>query len=231
MRAIRTAFNFDRTAYSEQRLFQMEKGGQLLLDAALILQKRQQTVLSQLAPKNGVFTLWNHYPSAEVSDPYTACQYFYHSHRTTVREHGHFHLFGLFESDGSLHLKGTPWIGDDAPSHLIAVSINSQGLPVKVFCPNRWVTKGHWLPANILLAQLDKFSINSNMRWSVTSRWLTGLVQLFWPQIEAVLKARDLLAVQLRNGRHWRTFLSDETIAVINYIPVNLHQQIAYLDR
>jgi hypothetical protein len=230
MRAIRTVFNFDRTAYSEQRLLQMEKGGQLLLDAALIFQKRQQTVLSQLAPKNSGFTLWDHYPSTEVSDPSTACQYYYHSHRTTVREHGHFHLFGLFEADGTLRVKGAPWIGDDAPSHLIAVSINSQGLPVKVFCPNQWVTKGHWLSAEVLLAQLDKFAIHNNKRWSVTSRWLAGLVQLFWPQIEAVLQARDRLAIQLRNGCHWRTFWANEAIEIINYIPINLHQQIASLD-
>ncbi len=231
MRAIRTPFRFDPAMVSAQQLARMQAGGEMMLDAILALQKRDHTVLSRIAPKDRKFVLWNHYPPAEVTDTGTACQYYYHSHRTTPKEHGHFHLFGLLNADGGVRAPGSVWTADEAPSHLIAIGMNPQGLPIKVFCPNLWVTQGHWLPAATILAHLRQFTLKAEPRWAVVSRWLAGFVQLFWPQIEAALLARDVCANQLRARRRWCTFLADESIEIINTIPIDLHQQIMMLEQ
>jgi hypothetical protein len=230
MRAIRTPFRFNLQDYDATQLARMHLGADKLLNATLALQERQQSVLSQLMPKSGIFTLWDHYPKAEVIDSAHASQYYYHSHRTSAREHGHFHLFGLLHADGSRRDPSAAWQSDEAPSHLIAIGMSPQGLPIKVFCPNQWVTKGHWLPAHVVLKQLDQFVVRGPARWSHISHWLTGFVMLFRPQIAAALRARDIHAQQLRQKRRWRSFWADETIEVINYIPVDLHQQIAWLE-
>jgi hypothetical protein len=230
MRPIRTPFRFDSTSYDQERLASMQQGGEMLLDAILALQKRQHTVLSRLAPKGGQFSLWDHYPPAEVTDTVSACQYYYHSHRTTPKEHGHFHLFRLLHADGALRVPGEKWGDDEAPSHLIAISMSPQGLPIKVFCTNQWVTQGYWMPAKQILAHLDAFVLRAEPRWAVVSRWLAGFVQLFRPQIEAALLARDAAVKELRGRRRWNTFWADEAIEVINYVPIDLHRQIALLD-
>ena len=230
-RPSRTPFNLRSTPLDDEQLARIQRGGDQLLDAILALQKKQHSVLSYLLPQRRAFTLWDHYPAGEVTDTATACQYYYHAHRTSAKEHGHFHLFGLLNADGSPRAPGSKWAEDEAPSHLIAISMSPQGMPIKVFCPNQWVTKGYWLPADQILAQLDQFSVRAQPRWSVVGRWLAGFVQLFRPQIECALRQRDLQVKQLRGGRQWRTFWADETIEVVNYLPVNLHQQIAALER
>lgn len=230
MRAIRTPFRFKPQDYDATQLARMQLGGDKLLTATLALQARQHNVLSKLLPKAGNFTLWDHYPEAEVIDSTHASQYYYHSHRTSAREHGHFHLFGLLEADGTQRDPSAVWQANEAPSHLIAIGMNPQGLPTRVFCPNQWVTKGHWLPAQVILNQLDQFVVRGPARWSRISQWLTGFVMLFRPQIEAALLARDVHAQQLRQKRQWRRFWADESIEIINYIPIDLHQQIAWLE-
>lgn len=229
-RALRTPFRLQNTALDDAQLTRIRQGGDQMLDAILALQKKQQTVLGTLMPKSGVFTLWDHYPAGEVTDVKSACQYYYHSHRTSAREHGHFHLFGLLNADGSPRQPGATWDDDEAPSHLIAISMSPQGMPIKVFCPNQWVTKGYWLTADQILVQLDHYAVHAQPRWSQVGRWLAGFVQLFRPQIEAALKARDAQVKVLRRGRQWRTFWADESIEVINYIEIDLHRQISKLD-
>lgn len=231
MRAIRTQFQFDQLDYDAAQLESMRRGGEELLDATLALQVRKHTVLSKLAPKSGVFTLWEHYPTNDVTDSSSACQYYYHSHRTSEHEHGHFHLFGLLQADGSPRAGNTPWSQAEAPTHLIAISMSPQGFPIKVFCPNLWVTKGYWFAAREILDRLDQFVIRGGSRWSANNRWISGFVKLFRPQIEKALYARDMHAQELRRGRHWRTFWSDETIEVINYVTIDLHQQITALEK
>lgn len=230
VRAICTRFRLETAELDDARLARVRAGGDQLLDAMLTLQKKQHTVLSYFRPKNGVFTLWDHYPAGEVSDLSTACQYYYHAHRTSKHEHGHFHLFGLLNADGSTRTPGSGWEESEAPSHLIAISMSPQGMPIKVFCPNQWVTKGYWLAADQILAQLENFVVSAQPRWSVVGRWLAGFVQLFWPQIESALRARDEHVKNLRGGRYWRTLWADESIEVINYIPIDLHQQVGKLE-
>ena len=237
--ALSTPFRLNLASLSAERLTRMQQGGEMLLDAMLVLQKRGHSVLSRIGPRHGQFDLWQHYPPDEVADSVNGYQYYYHSHRTSKSEHGHFHLFALLTADGSLRQPGSPWPDDEAPSHLIALAMNPQGLPVKLFCTNQWVTKGYWLTPDQVLARLDQFTLAEPRYWSLVSRWLIGFVQLFWPQIEALVHAREVRVAQLRgeNGAHgargeraWDDFACDESIEVINYLKVDLHRQIGTID-
>lgn len=230
MRSIRTPFKLKRQDYDTKQLALMCAGADKLLNATLALQKRKKTVLSALLPKTKAFTLWDHYPVNDVTDIEHGSQYYYHAHRSTSREHGHFHLFSLVHADGQVRTKTNVWQEHEAPSHLIAIGMSPEGFPIKIFCMNQWVTKGYWQPADVILDQLDKFVVSDHARWTQISRWLTGFVMMFRPQIAAALYARDLRTKQLRQGRQWRTFFADETIEIINYVPIDLHKQIAWLD-
>ncbi len=217
MRPIRTPFRFNPARYDALRLQKMQQGAELMHRAQLALQQRGHTVLSKVGPKDGEFSLWDPYPANKVIDSAQRYQYYYHSHRHTPREHGHFHLYSLLPAD------------DKPSSHLLAIGISPQGMPTGIFSTNLWVSDGYWLPAAEILARLDDFAIVNARPWAQVSRWLTGLVQLFWPQIETLLFARDAQA-QVWSGGDWASFWQDQSVEVINYLPLDVHQQTRLLD-
>lgn len=228
MRAIRTPFRFKAGHYDTSRQQKMQQGAAMMLDAQRALGKRGHTVLSKVGPKDGKFSLWDHYPADKIIDSARRYQYYYHSHRSSPKEHGHFHLFSNLQADGTICTADTS--GEQAVSHLLAIGMSPQGLPNGIFSTNLWVTGGYWLPAGEVMTRLNGFTLENARHWVQVTRWLTGFVQLFWPQIEALLQARDRQAEEWRGGREWPAFWEDQSIEVLNYIPVDFHKQIGLLE-
>ncbi|MEN9868613.1 MAG: hypothetical protein RL748_4203 [Pseudomonadota bacterium] len=227
MRALRTPFRFNPARYGPERLQKMQQGGRMLLEAQRALAQRGQTVLSKVGPKDGKFSLWDHYPADEVSDRERGFHYYYHSHRITAQEHGHFHLYAMLHADGSAPTPDNPLAEGEGPSHLLAIAVDPQGLPTRIFSANQWVTQGHWLPAETLLPRLENFGIDNARHWAQVTRWLSGFVQLFWPQIETLLKARDVQVAEWRGDTDWEKFWNDQSVEILNYIPLDLERQLA----
>jgi len=128
------------------------------------------------------FDCWTHFPPDDARDPVSGARFYYHAHdpaEWTVEEHGHFHLF----------------VGDPVEagySHVVAVSMDRQGRPGRLFTTNRWVTAEDLRPAGELLASLPSgFEINRARPSWLVGRWLTSLVALVMPEIRDLLHARD----------------------------------------
>ena len=84
-----------------------------------------------------------------------------------------------------------PGDANDALSHLVAISMDKYGLPIKLFTTNRWVTGETWYRAPDVVAMLDRFEMDlAQPSWPV-NRWLTAMVRLFRPQIASLLDERD----------------------------------------
>src|SRR3989304_3771732 len=85
-------------------------------------------------------------PPDDVFGRDTPAHYYYHAHRGMPGENGHFHTFlrapGMPDGANPVSYSGgEPWpAGDEALSHLIAISMDAYGLPVRPFAVNRWVT-------------------------------------------------------------------------------------------
>src|SRR3546814_9599922 len=72
---------------------------------------------------------------------------------------------------------------NDALSHLVAIAMNSGGLPFRLFTVNRWVTGEVWYRADDVIRLLDVFKIDhAQPSWPV-NRWISAMVVLFKPQI------------------------------------------------
>jgi len=62
------------------------------------------------------------------------------------------------------------------------------GDPIGLFYVNRWVTDETWYPAEAVIAMLDRFAIDHVFpNWAV-NRWLTALLRLYRPHIEALIR-------------------------------------------
>lgn len=136
---------------------------------------------------------FDHFPAKDVVDMRRGCQFYYHAHRQSGLEHGHLHLFWHASASGRrryLRPGRLRW-QRSAPTHLLAISLDSRGLPIALFTVNRWVTEGHWFDAAATLRMVERFAMGAVEGYEHSCRWLTGFVRLYRPLIKELLLRRD----------------------------------------
>ena len=156
-----------------------------------LLEKGGLNVVGEILKAQGPFYEMDHYPKDDVFDRDTGAQYYYHAHREDHDEHGHFHLF---MRDAGLAPSFTPAFGpsdEDWVAHLVAISMDAWGYPTELFAVNRWVTDDSWLPAEALIAALDRFEVDHAYPSLPVNRWLSAMVRCFRPQIESLIRHRE----------------------------------------
>lgn len=160
-----------------------------------VLRKARLNVVGEVLKGQGQFVQMTHYPQGDVYDAETSSQYYYHAHREA--EHGHFHCFlraggmpGGVAPVADPEAQGWP-AGDKAIAHLVAISMDRFGAPIRLFTTNRWVTAETWYPAADVTRMIDRFSVDHAFPSWPANRWLTAMIRLFAPEIAALAKARD----------------------------------------
>ena len=213
----------------------MLAAGEDVLECYRVLQKTGDNIVGEVLRGEGTFFEWNHYPKGDVYDHDTHAQYFYHAHPPAERggEHGHFHTF--------LRAKGMPkdcspapydgeveWPkGDDALSHLIAIAMDRRGFPVALFTTNRWVTGETWYGGSDVKSMLDRFMIDhARPSWPV-NRWVGAMLQLFRPQIAALVDRRDEAIAKWRQRHPKRDVYEDRKLEITSIEKISVEKQIA----
>ncbi len=193
-------------------------------------------LVGEVLKDQGDFVEFEHYPRNDVYDDASHSQYYYHAHRGETDEHGHFHTFlraaGMPSHARPLDhaLAGEAWpSGDEAICHLVGISMDAWGRPVGLFATNRWVTGETWYPAQTVIEMLDRFSVDhAYPSWPV-NRWLSAMLKLFRPHIQALLRHRDeMIAVWQHSAPHQDVF-EDRNLEVTGYLPVSVDGWMARL--
>ena len=185
-----------------------------------------------LSASKGAFTFGEHYPVSDVEDAGTGCAWYYHAHAPTEArqwdEHGHFHCFMYTElvdkAARPIALPEYPDFKKGGLVHLIAVSFDASGVPVRLFAPNRWVTDEWMYAAEDIIPLIDRFSIVSDTRFALTSHWLTAMLRLYRPQIASVLHARDH-ALFARHEIDPDGFTEDPALEIVSSVAIDLDAQ------
>jgi hypothetical protein len=226
--------------------------------AAVIVECRRRVaasrtgILGEVAADQAGFADWRHYPTGEVYDPQTHAQYFYHVHpsaRRVGREHGHFHTFLRVEgmppgvaplvlpeiavaAGASPPPQGAPLKhgARDEVSHLVAIALDAQGEPVRLFTTNRWVTGETWYRADDVVRMLDCFTLGAPGRATVLNRWIDAMIGLFRPQISALLRARDATVMAWHQRRRSNVF-EDTRLEITSSLDIDVDDQLALLER
>jgi len=216
-------------------LLAMRAAGEEIRECTRVLRKVNLNVVGEVLKGQGQFVRLTHYPQGDVYDRETHAQYYYHAHRDG--EHGHFHLF--------LRAKGMPpgcapvpeaaardWpAGDQALSHLVAISMDKFGVPTGLFTTNRWVTAETWYPAQDVVRMLPHFAVDHAWPSWPTNRWLTAMVRLFRPQIAALVLARDDALKARRASHPERDVFEDREFEVLSETPITVDAQIDAVER
>lgn len=200
---------------------------------------------------------WQRYPEGEVYDPVSHAQYFYHRHGAADRtppdrrepdEHGHFHLFLRAEGIPAgitplllpeLAVANAPAAPQSAPAkrssrdevaHLVAIALDRQGEPIRLFTTNRWVTGESWYCADDIIAMLDCFEPRGGGASELLNRWLGAVVCLFQPEIAVLLRNRDKAIAEWRWRRRSHVF-EDPRLEITSSFAIDLDARLAAVER
>lgn len=222
----------DFMALPRTQLENMVQAGAQIIECYRVLQKAGLNIVGEVLKGQGEFFELEHYPKDDVFDEETHSQYYYHAHRSNTEENGHFHTFlrqpGI--PPGILpvpHVGKEVWpSGENALSHLIAISMDSYGFPIGLFATNRWVTDEAWYKADDVIAMLDCFKIDhAYPSWPVNV-WISAMLILFRPQIEMLLCQRDRVIADWASNHADGDVFEDRKLELTGYIAINVEQQI-----
>lgn len=220
---------------STQRLHTMLEAAKTVINSHRVLAKTGDTVVGELLACADEFIEWDHYPPGDIYDKESHCQAYYHSHGEEERagENGHFHCFVDEDArpDGLTPVV-VPAPDDDGDieslTHLIGISMNAKSIPHKLFTVNRWVTDEILYSAEDMIGLIDLFEIDiAKPSWPV-NLWLGGMVQLFRPQIEQLLRDRDETYAQwqIANPDDAEMF-ENEDLEVTSTMDISVDDQVA----
>ena len=227
------AVDFDRLPKS--RLETMLAAGEEVVDCIRVLAKTGDNIVGELLRTEETFYEWDHYPKGDVYDHDSHAQFYYHAHPQELRggEHGHFHTFlranGIPDAIRPVRLPDyeAPADRNDDLSHIIAISMDPSGLPIRLFSTNRWVTGETWYRAEDVCTLVDRFEIDlAQPSWPV-NRWITAMVRLFHPQIVALIRARDARVDAWAAEKPGENVYEDRELELTSSVDISIDDQIA----
>lgn len=217
---------------SRDDLVKMAKAGTDIQRCTAVLAKTNANPVGEILRLSESFYEWSHYPENDVYDPETHSQYYYHTHPPETRpwgEHGHFHIFlrqeGIPAGISPSHAVLPPNTGDSL-CHLVAISMDAFGRPIKLFTTNRWVTGETWYAAHSAIAILPYFNVDvANPNW-VVNRWLTALVRLFQPQIVELIRKRDDAIAEWKVAHPDSDVFEERDLEVTSQVDIDICDQM-----
>jgi hypothetical protein len=227
----------DFSTLGRERLEAMLEAGREAVNCHRVLAKSGDNIVGELLKGHETFFEWDHYPSGDVYDRDSHSQYYYHAHPQEERigEHGHFHTFlrpkGMPDDIRPARIEGAemPEDLDDWLSHLIGISMDKHGIPIRLFTTNRWVTGEVWYEAADVCRMLDLFEIDlAPPSWPVNC-WLTAMVRLFRPQIEALIHERDVGVARWAEKNETDDVYEDRRFEIVSSVDISIDDQVAAL--
>lgn len=99
--------------------------------------------------------------------------------------------------------------------------MDAWGFPTGIFCTNRWVTDETWYLAEQVIAMLDRFAIDHAFpNWCV-NRWLSAMLRLYRPHIEALIHQRDTALAEWQMLHPGIDIFEDRTLEITGYLPIS----------
>lgn len=121
----------------------------------------------------------------------------------------------------------SPPSGDnDALSHLIGISMDSHGYPIRLFSTNRWVTGEVWYTAGDVIRMLDCFDMDLAYPSLPVNTWVTAMVRLFRPTVERLIVSRDAAVAEWQARHHDINVYEDRNLEITAYADIDVDGQI-----
>lgn len=199
--------------------------------------QEQKPLMLRVVPEEGA-TFWKHYPIKDARDKFCKSRWYYHVHAVGSRdedEHGHFHLF-LHRSQlpEGLEPKVWPPLREDAKAHvthLIGLSIDTNGIPRAWFTVNHYVTNEFLYPADVMIEHLPDFNVDHTAEDDCVNRFVTAMVALYREEIADLLRQRDARHAELvAEFGEEKAYTKASGAEVLSQIPIDLDEKLGSLE-
>lgn len=198
--------------------------------------QERRPLMLRVVPDDGA-TFWTHYPEGDARDAACKARWYYHVHAPGDRdpdEHGHFHLFlHRHQLPEGLEPKVWPPQREDARAHvthIVALSIDTNGIPRAWFTVNRFVTNEFLYPAEVLIDHLPAFNVDRTEQDGLVNRFVTAMVALYREEIATLLHERDARHTVLETELGAAAYDKASGVDVLSQIPIDLDAKLSSLD-
>jgi len=212
------------------------QAAQTVIETITQMSQEQRPLMLRVVPEEGA-KFWEHYPKADARDEFCKARWYYHVHAPGNRdadEHGHFHLFlHRTQLPEGLEPKVWPPQGEDAKAHvthMIALSIDTVGIPRSWFTVNRYVTNEFLFPAEVMIEHLPDFNVDHTKEDDLVNRFVTAMVALYREEIAELLEIRDTKHAELLAEYGEKAYEMASGAEVLSQIPIDLDAKISALD-
>jgi len=225
---------------NKKQLGDMAAAGDQILECYRVLRKANANVVAETLKGQGDFFEWDHYPKGDVYDSDTGSQYYYHAHPPETRvaiygpENGHFHTFvrpkgipkGIKPAPVADYKKLSG--SNDELTHLVGISMDRQGFPIRLFTTNRWVTGETWYSGDDVLRIVDEFLMDHAYPSWPTNIWITGMLRLFRPQVVSLIEQRDQAVDEwIREHPDVESPYEDRNLEITSFVDVSVEKQLS----
>lgn len=156
------------------------------------------------------------YPEQGVGFAGNTWRVFYHCHASPVRqpeEHGHFHFFTRAAND--------QW------AHVVALSVDEFGQPLKWLVTNRWVTDGPWLTLSNLIERLGR--LETDREQGVLRYWCSAMLSAYANELLDLYRLRDQTVRLLRQQNKLDDVLESHKYYLLASLPINVAHKLSGL--
>ncbi|MEL7197524.1 MAG: hypothetical protein AAGL10_04335 [Pseudomonadota bacterium] len=213
-----------------------EKAAHTVIETITQMAQEQKPLMLRVVPEDGA-TFWTHYPKGDARDKFCKSRWYYHVHATGSRdedEHGHFHLFMHRDQlPKGLEPKVWPPQGEETKAHvthLIGLSIDTNGIPRSWFSVNRFVTNEFLYPADVMIEHLPDFNVDHTKQDDLVNRFVTAMVALYRDEIAELLRGRDARQAELVAEHGDKGYEKASGVEVLSQIPIDLDEKIGGMD-
>lgn len=218
----------------DPHLENLAMAGAEVVDCMRVLTKSGTNLVAEVL-SGREFIEFEHYPLNDVLDPESQAQYYFHAHppeRGTWNDYGHFHLFmradGIVDgvTPATLSFPQPPREMKGNICHLIAISMDQSGRPVRLFTTNRWVTAETWFAASDVIEMLDRFVVDLSWPSWPLNRWLTAMLVLYRPHIAKLIEERDRVVTAYQAAHPHLDAFEDRALEVTSGLDINLEDRL-----
>jgi hypothetical protein len=181
--------------------------------------------LAALAGRRTRLQTLRHLPFDDCIDRGTGAQFFLHAHDEPAGGFAHVHCF--------VRLPGRRFglARREVTTHLAAIALDDRGWPRRLLAPNQWVTGEYWQSAPRTPALLDRFAFTARGELADAGRAFGAMLQVFRPELRALLAARDARLERRLAQRPDRNVLDARDLEIVATRAVDLRRRLRALRR
>ena len=111
-------------------------------------------------------------------------------------------------------------------THFVGIATNRAGFPIRLFTTNRWVIGETWYTAKNVIAMLDRFEMDMAWPSMPVNIWITAMLQLFRPDIEALMIERDEAVAAWEREHPDENVYEDRGLEITSIRDISVEKQI-----